>query len=163
MAHGYGFTRRWLTLRPTVYEKPKPGQPLPSLLLELLLLPQAAPAALPSALSSALPSALSSALSPPQPSPLLQAIPWPPPIGDAQNAMPGYSIPTRGKLVAYELRLLLFQARNLPATDDNGVTDAFAIAKIGHQLARSSVQRATTSPQWYEALGLHACILCMHI
>ena len=74
--------------------------------------------------------------------------PWPPRL-DAEDALP-----VRGKLTAYELRLHLFAARDLPATDDNGVVDAYVAVKINGASVESTVQHDTTHPQWYETVTM---------
>ena len=72
-------------------------------------------------------------------------------------------VPPSSPLRAWELRLHLFQARDLPASDPDGVLDAFAVVSIGTQLAtgvkgklRSDIAADTAHPQWYETMRLQA-------
>ena len=76
---------------------------------------------------------------------------------------PAIPVPPSSPLRAWELRLHLFQARDLPASDPDGVLDAFAVVSIGSQLAvgvkgklRSEIAADTAHPQWYETMRLQA-------
>lgn len=148
MDHGYGFTRKWLTLKPIMATgKPKKGQPLPSILMQALLIgptpeeiaptePRSTVAAVGDDLKQVARVAFQIAML------AVQATKWPP-AADTPGALP-----TRNFLTAYELRVHLFAARDLPASDDNGALDAYMYVKINGESAETSVQHDTTHPQW---------------
>lgn len=160
MKHGMGFTRKWLTLKPMQPSAPNKSKPLPCLLFQALLAPLerrrglslgkalAAPPAPTTAAPAASPAAAPAAEPPTKPLSSLGT--WPPPP-DAEECLP-----SRTKLTAYELRLHIFQGRDLPAADDDGVLDAFIVAKLCGCQVESTVQQDTTHPQWYETLTLRA-------
>ena len=138
MVHGYGFTRQWLTLQPMMaVGGQKKARPLPALLFQALLCLNSDDATP----GGGAPSSIVRA--PPKPT-----LPWPPEGGSEQ------ALPARDMLTAYELRLHVYAARDLPATDDNGVLDAFIVAKINGTVVESTVQNDTTHPQWYETLTI---------
>lgn len=52
----------------------------------------------------------------------------------------------------YQLRVHLFQARNLPSADDNGAADPYVVVKCCGQRQVTPVQRMTLHPVFYHTL-----------
>ena len=54
----------------------------------------------------------------------------------------------------YAVRVHVYQARELPATDANGSTDPWARVQVGGYTARTPTLKQTTCPLWYSPLEL---------
>ena len=87
------------------------------------------------------------------------AFPWPP-----------VPMPMRTHLGAYELRVHLYQARDLPARTDDGLLDPYVIVSLAGQRARnargkdqSEIAHLTRDPLWYETLTMTAWLPPMEI
>ena len=131
----------WSTLKPTAPFTALPGKPLPSLLISISLTKRAEAEEIARRATFA---------------DRAPAVLWPP---------PETVLPKRSQLTAYEVRLHLYQGRNLPARDANGVLDAYVVATIGGDFLmpkdapkgkttqkHSSIQYETTYPLWYETM-----------
>jgi hypothetical protein len=55
---------------------------------------------------------------------------------------------------AYQLRLQLFIARDIPPTDDTSGSDVFTTLRCCGQVANSTVRYRTLNPNWFETLTL---------
>jgi len=139
MGRSLSLSPLWQTMKPTAPFTATPGKPLPSLLMSIALCKKADSEEIARRATFA---------------DRAPAVLWPPPV----TVMPKRSI-----LQAYEVRLHLFQGKNLPAKDSNGVLDAYVVATLGGQrllptgkskFQHSSIQRETTYPLWYETLRL---------
>eukprot|EP01029_Cantina_marsupialis_P007661 TRINITY_DN1863_c0_g1_i1.p1 TRINITY_DN1863_c0_g1~~TRINITY_DN1863_c0_g1_i1.p1 ORF type:complete len:1949 (+),score=644.05 TRINITY_DN1863_c0_g1_i1:310-5847(+) len=51
--------------------------------------------------------------------------------------------------VPCQVRVHMYQARNLPSADSNGLMDPYARIRLGMQEVRLDIQEKTTNPQWY--------------
>jgi hypothetical protein len=52
----------------------------------------------------------------------------------------------------YQVRVHLYQAKDLPATDSKGLSDPYVKVNFMGHTKRSSVQENTLFPQWYETI-----------
>ncbi|KAJ1449086.1 hypothetical protein M885DRAFT_622839 [Pelagophyceae sp. CCMP2097] len=52
----------------------------------------------------------------------------------------------------FQLRVYVYQARRLPASDDNGLIDAYVKVRFCGSKKRTATRSMTTAPQWYETL-----------
>merc|ERR1719334_1657300 len=64
----------------------------------------------------------------------------------------GFGQPTKKSM---QLRVHLFQARHLTATDANGLCDPYVMVTCCGQVTRSQVVKRNRDPQWYETLVLN--------
>ncbi|EQC29478.1 hypothetical protein SDRG_12726 [Saprolegnia diclina VS20] len=51
---------------------------------------------------------------------------------------------------AYQVHVNLYQGRQLPALDDNGLSDPYAKVRFGADEQRSEVRKKTRDPMWYQ-------------
>ncbi|KAJ3448836.1 c2 calcium-dependent membrane targeting [Anaeramoeba flamelloides] len=58
------------------------------------------------------------------------------------------------KLKKYELRMHLYQGRNLPPADKNGLSDPYCKIRIGKYSAKCKTIERTLNPTWYETVVL---------
>eukprot|EP01006_Ploeotia_vitrea_P043964 TRINITY_DN66795_c5_g1_i1.p1 TRINITY_DN66795_c5_g1~~TRINITY_DN66795_c5_g1_i1.p1 ORF type:complete len:1371 (-),score=823.25 TRINITY_DN66795_c5_g1_i1:1409-5521(-) len=58
------------------------------------------------------------------------------------------------EIVKYELRCHLYQGRNLPAADANGLSDPYVTVRIGGEQAKGKVETETVNPTYYTTLKL---------
>lgn len=54
----------------------------------------------------------------------------------------------------FQLRTHLYQARNLPAADSNGLSDPYALVRISGAQVKSAVIKETLNPTWYTTVVL---------
>mmetsp|Transcript_22852 Transcript_22852/g.74422 ORF Transcript_22852/g.74422 Transcript_22852/m.74422 type:complete len:1705 (+) Transcript_22852:146-5260(+) len=52
----------------------------------------------------------------------------------------------------YKLRVMVYQARNLPSSDIEGGSDPYCIVRVGRQVAQTQVCENTTTPGWFAEL-----------
>ncbi len=55
----------------------------------------------------------------------------------------------------YQLNVHVYQAKNLTAWDDNGLSDAYVIVRIGGVSARTETKPKSLSPIWYTTLTMN--------
>ena len=75
---------------------------------------------------------------------------------------PPTMLPLRSELKAYELRVHVFQARNLPAKNADGLLDPYVKVSVAGTSAigmtdgepRTTLKHRTHDPLWYETLLL---------
>ena len=58
-------------------------------------------------------------------------------------------------LKPYCLRVYVYQARNLPASDENGLLDPYVKVRFCGKKEKTKSQAMTTAPLWYETLQFH--------
>lgn len=56
------------------------------------------------------------------------------------------------EVASFEVRVHVYQARNLPAGDDTGSTDPYVRVTVGGESRETRRKEATISPQFYETL-----------
>ncbi|KAJ8603740.1 hypothetical protein CTAYLR_000260 [Chrysophaeum taylorii] len=60
--------------------------------------------------------------------------------------------------VPYALRVYVFQARDLPASDENGLLDPYVKVRFCGNKAKTKVHSMTTAPLFYETLQFHELV-----
>merc|ERR1712087_163373 len=51
--------------------------------------------------------------------------------------------------VQYQLRAYIYQARNLPAADSNGLSDPYVVMRLAGKMARIPTKKKTLNPIWH--------------
>ena len=83
-------------------------------------------------------------------------------VGRPSPNWPPAEMPRQLIYSPYEVRLHLYQGKDMPPMDDNGLLDPYVVAVVnGQRLSlptkrgskRSSVESETVNPQWYETLS----------
>lgn len=63
----------------------------------------------------------------------------------------------------FELRVHVFQARNLLAADADGTSDPYVVVRYGGSVERTRIRPNTTSPMWYQTLSLPVDLMPIQI
>ncbi|KAA6387445.1 MAG: hypothetical protein EZS28_017028 [Streblomastix strix] len=78
-------------------------------------------------------------------------------LGRSEDIPPASQRPKVQKpqnLLNFEVRAHIYQARNLPAADDEGTSDPYVVISYGGQKAKTKTIEKTLFPCWYETLTL---------
>lgn len=69
--------------------------------------------------------------------------------GGTFGAAPDPEVVQAFSMRPYKLRVFIYQAVNIPATDSTGSSDPFCVVRCGKTCARTQVCAATSSPAWF--------------
>jgi Ca2+-dependent lipid-binding protein len=70
------------------------------------------------------------------------------------NELPTRDQVVKPKLKKFQLRAHIYQGRELPAADDNGVSDPFCVVRVGKYSLKTKIIKKTVYPLWYETLQI---------